>query len=115
VRFTEKVQDVLAESDLVVADNTSVLFEAAAAGWPVVVLDSSRFRRSANHGLRFWDWADVGWRTSNPDNLVRSVEWAWDDPGEWADVTAAMRAAVFPHWGEATSRAVAAITEWADQ
>lgn len=112
VTFTEHVGDVLAGSDVVVADNTSVLFEAAACGWPVVVLDSRRFRRSVDHGLRFWDWADIGPRTANPVDLVRSVEWAWNGVGEWDDVTAAMRAAVFPHWGDATGRAVDTIAAW---
>jgi len=115
VRFTEDVGDVLASSDVLIADNTSVLFEAAACGWPVVVLDSRRFRRSVDHGLRFWEWADIGPRTSNPDDLVAMVENGWGDQTGWYWAQDEMRAAVFPHWGEATSRAVTTITEWADQ
>lgn len=113
IRFTPDLQDLLAESDLVVADNTSVMFEAAAAGWPVVVLDSVKYRRSVSHGLRFWDWADIGPRTNQAGDLSRCIEWAYErlhmpDGNVWH-----MREAVFPHWGEATRRAVDAIVEWA--
>lgn len=114
VTFYEDLGDVLACSDVIVADNTSVMFEVAAAGWPVVVLDSRRYRLAVEHGLRFWDWADIGPRIQTPDKLAEAVAEAWLLESEWAFERGDMTAAVFPYWGEATGRAAAAIVDWLD-
>ena len=48
-------RDVCRRADLLVFDNTSVGFEFAATGRPVVVLEPYHYRRGVHHGLRFWD------------------------------------------------------------
>lgn len=63
------------------ADNTSAMFYAAALGIPVVVLNPPYYRRSVEHGLRFWEFADVGLNVGQRDNLLDAVKRSiYDDP-----------------------------------
>lgn len=54
VPVVREPERVFTEADLLVADNTSMLYEFAATGKPVLVLNASRYRRTVEHGLRFW-------------------------------------------------------------
>lgn len=74
VESTRDADDLLARCGLLIADNTSLLFEAAALGLPVVVVNSQAWRREVEHGKRFWEWADVGLQVNHPDELIRAVE-----------------------------------------
>ena len=77
--------DVCRRADLLVFDNSSVGFEFAATGRPVVLLDPYHYRRGVHHGLRFWD-AVPGLvcqdRAGVPDtvSLTAVVERALEDP-----------------------------------
>lgn len=73
----EPVQDfteVLARAHVYCADNTSTLFEfAALREGRVVVLDAPWYRRDVEHGLRFWDCADVGIRIGDPAAMATAI------------------------------------------
>lgn len=60
VPFIEDFDDVLEVADVYVIDNSSSLFEAAAVGIPVVVMNSPLYRRDVEHGLRFWEASQIG-------------------------------------------------------
>lgn len=55
------------------ADNTSALYLLAALGHPVVVLNHPSYRTHVEHGLRFWDAADVGMPCNHPQELQAAV------------------------------------------
>ena len=65
--------EIVRRADLYVVDNSSTLFEAAAVGIPVVVLNAPWYRRDVEHGLRFWEYADIGPQVNHPEGLVTSV------------------------------------------
>ena len=72
--------DVARRADVLVADNTSAVYEFAATGRPVALMRSSRWRRDARHGLRFGDASTIGQETAEPHELIPTVATALLDP-----------------------------------
>lgn len=108
-RWVPHLDDVLATALVFVADNTSAMFEAAAIGIPVVVLNAPWYRRDVSHGLRFWTWAEIGPQVDRPDDLEQVVFGDAFHPA-YRIRRAQMAEAVFgPLDGQASARAVAAL------
>lgn len=108
-RYVDDWSEVMATADMVVADNTSAMYEFAATDRPVVALNSRRWRRDVDHGLRFWS-AVPGLQVDRPTDVVATVRAAWLDP---LPLKAMRRAAVAEAYaavdGRAAERAAAAI------
>lgn len=111
--------EVVMRADVVSFDNTSVGFEAAALGIPVVLLESMQWRRDVEHGLRFWRWSDIGPVVRDdtyPEALAR--KWiaaavsAMTDRDVYAPRIAAMRAEVYPYVEDAAERAARELCAW---
>jgi len=102
--------EVVERADVFVCDNSSTIFEAAAVGLPVVVLNGSGWRRHVEHGLRFWSESDVGPNLWPGDRLEDGIAVAL---GWVTDVTG--RVYRFPPDGSraATRAAVEAVAVWA--
>jgi hypothetical protein len=109
VEFVPRLADVIDRADILVADNTSALYEWASLDRPVVCLNAPHYRRDEHHGMRFWD-AVPGIQCDSPGDLVAAVKKAFVDPVEArvARQHAVSRAYVACD-GKATERAVAAI------
>jgi UDP-N-acetylglucosamine:LPS N-acetylglucosamine transferase len=108
--------EVMERADLYACDNSSTIFEMAATGRPVVLLNSPDYRRDVEHGLRFWKMADVGLQVDEPGELVPTIARALEDPPEVAKRRAEVVAAVYDGLdGRAAARAARAIEEvaWA--
>jgi hypothetical protein len=111
-------RDVCRRADLLVFDNSSVGFEFAATGRPVVVLEPYHYRRGVQHGLRFWD-AIPGLvcqdRAGVPDavSLAMVVERALEDPPEAQKARERSLELVYAHRSGAAERAAAVLLDWA--
>lgn len=111
IPFVADFDDVCRQADVYVCDNSSTIFEFAATGRPVVVLNSPEYRRSVNHGLRFWDAAHVGVNVERASDLISAVARALDDA---PDLQAAREDAlriVYAHRSGAAERAARVIED----
>ena len=104
---------MLRQADLYVCDNSSSLFEFAATGRPVVVLNTPEYRRDVHHGLRFWDAASVGVNCDRPRDLDDAIGQALADaPKQQAARERALDIVYSPRTGGA-QLAADALVEWA--
>jgi hypothetical protein len=111
VEWVNDFDDVLDRADLYVNDCSSTLYEFAATGRPVVVLNIPDYRVHVEHGLRFWEYADVGVQVVRPDDLAGAIGRALDDGPAQRERRREVTAHVFPHFGAAATRAAAAIRD----
>lgn len=79
--FVPDFADLTQRAWLYVADNSSTLYEWAALGRPVVVVSPPwYYEPKREHGLRFWEFADVGPQLFVPNELPVAVQIAIADP-----------------------------------
>jgi hypothetical protein len=111
VDHTPDLADVLDQADLLVADNTSALYEFASLGKPVLVLNAPWYRRDVHHGLRFWSHPP-GLQCDQPTDLPDQLARALADPPAAQRIRAAAVAEAYAHTdGLAAQRAATAIAK----
>jgi hypothetical protein len=81
VPFVEAFEDVCRQAAVYACDNSSTIFEFAATGRPVVLLNGPHYRRTVEHGLRFWEASHVGVH-AQPATVVAAIERALVDGRE---------------------------------
>lgn len=110
VPVVEDFSGVMRHGSVLAFDNTSAGFMFAATDRPVVVLNPPHYRRDVEHGLRFWEFADVGVQCFDPQELAEAFETALADPFDIADRRREITAELFPvRDGTSATRAVDAI------
>lgn len=75
-RWVPTLEELHLKCGVVCGDNTSAMYLLAGAGHPLVVLNHSKYRHNINHGLRFWDAADVGVNCDRASDLPAAIEMA---------------------------------------
>lgn len=105
--------EVLRRASVYVCDNSSSLYEFAATGRPVVVLNASWYRKQVHHGLRFWDAADVGIQVDRAEDFAAAIETALKDPPKRQAARERALDIVYAYRSGGAVRAAGAITEWA--
>jgi hypothetical protein len=73
VPFLHDFVDVLKGVDIYVNDLSSTLYEFSATGKPVVVMNAPWFRKDVHHGLRFWDYSNIGIHVEEPEQLPSAI------------------------------------------
>lgn len=97
--------DVARHAAVYVVDNSSTGMEFAATGRPIVWLNAPSYRRSVDHGGRFWEWAEMAVNCDDDARLPWAIEEALKDPPEIADRRAEWCDRVYPLRGAAATQA----------
>lgn len=102
---------VAAEATVYVCDNSSTIYEAAALGIPVVLMNARHWRRDVEHGLRFWR-ETPGIMVDDSDDLIGAIQEALVDD-QWRQARSETTSRVYGvPIGGATTAAVAAIVDY---
>jgi len=107
--------EVLRKADVYACDNSSSLFEFAATGRPVLVLNTPDYRRTVEHGLRFWAASGVGINVEHPRELEAAILRAIDDPPEVAAAREAALDIVYQPRTGGAALAAGILADWAAQ
>lgn len=113
IEVVRDFDEVCRRADLLVADNTSVIYEFAATGRPVVLLDPPWYDRNVGHGLRFWSASHVGLHVTDPRALTDMVTESLRDR-QWRDREEALDM-VFAHRDHAAERAAVVLLDWTEE
>lgn len=113
IEYVDTFDEVCRRADVYVADNTSTLFEFAATGRPVVVLNAPWYRVEVEHGLRFWAASGVGVHCNDPQLLPPAIEEALRDHPEQQEAREAALRMVYASRKGSARKAARAIAEWA--
>ena len=105
-------EEVCARADVYVNDCSSTLYEFASTGRPVVVMNSRRYRRKVNHGLRFWEASTVGVNVEEGDDLTDAVRQALEDPAEQRAERERCVNLVYAYRTGAAQRAADVLMDW---
>lgn len=112
IPFVKHFTEVLEKADILLNDASSVLFEFASVDRPVVVLNTPWYRKHVDHGLRFWEHADIGIQVDKPETELQDAirNTLLYDPNK-QQRHAAVKAAYEFTDGKCAERAVEAILE----
>jgi hypothetical protein len=113
--FIPDFAEVMEIADVYCMDHMSTLYEFASLGRPVVVLNAPWYRRNVNHGLRYWDAADVGVQCDEPSDLDAAIRKALVDAPEQQGNRQRALGRVYGYMdGHCAERAADAIVGFAD-
>ena len=104
VEPVEDFAEVVARASVYVCDNSSTIYEAAACGIPVVLMNAPWYRRDVWHGLRFWEHLP-GPQVESSDQIPSAVR----EASEWGDVRERVTEAVYGEVNGSIGRAVEAV------
>ena len=81
IRFEPDYEHILRHASVLIADNTSLMYEAALLDIPVIALNAPWYRKDVEHGLRFWSHVP-GIQVDDADQLLTIAlnEYVSDDP-----------------------------------
>lgn len=102
----QSFSEVVKQADVYVCDHSSTIFEWCALGRPVVLLDRPGIRQQIRiSGLRYSSHEAVGAHVG-PGRLADAIDVALFGDPEHAEARRAATAALFPHLGTSTQRAL---------
>jgi len=102
-------ETVVRRAHIYVCDTSSTIYEMAALGRPVIILNAPWYRREVEHGLRFWQHLP-GPTVDHPEQLAETIQAALTDD-TWKERRKEIAGLVYPHVGEASRRAAEALTK----
>lgn len=74
LEYEESFEEVIRRSQIYICDNSSTIFEWAALGRPVLLLNCPYYRKFVRHGLRFWDFDGPAMSVERPEAIEGAVD-----------------------------------------
>lgn len=115
IPFIDSFDEVLRVADLYVNDLSSTLYEFCVTGKPVVIMNAPWFRRDVYHGLRFWDYVDIGLEVEDPSQLKQAIDTTLLNPELCRRKRRKMIEDLFPYLGHAADRAADVIVDYLNE
>ncbi len=72
LRYIETADEVFRKASVLCQDNSSLMYEFAALGRPVIALNAPWYRRDVEHGMRFWSHVP-GRQVDDPTELAEAI------------------------------------------
>ena len=105
IPIMKNFDDIIEQCDMYIVDNSSTLFEFAATGKPVVVLNCPLYRKNIKHGMRFWEFADIGPQVDNANDLNKIVIDLYSND-TFKERRQEITNIIYPYMGESTNRII---------
>ena len=112
IEFVADFAEVCRRADVYVCDNSTTLYEFAATSRPVVVMNARAYRKRVEHGVRFWEAADVGIQVDEPAFLGDAIAEAVLDPPMRREARERALGIVYAYRSGGALRAADAIVSW---
>lgn len=115
IPFFDRFDDVMHEADVYVNDCSSTVYEFLVTGKPVILLNAPWFRRDVVHGIRFWDYTDIGISVDRPEDLLDAIDETCRSPQVHRDSRDRAVRDLYPFLGVSAGRAAGAIQGFFEQ
>ena len=112
IEVVRDFDEVMERADVYVCDNSSTIYEFCATGKPVVLMNAPQYRRNVYHGIRFWEYTDIGPMMDMPIELLPAILHALKHPEYWQEQRERAVRDLFPYLGRSAKRAAEAIRDW---
>lgn len=110
ITYLPTFDQVLTQAGVYAIDSMSTLYEFAATGRPVVVLNHRRMRRQVEHGLRYWEYSDIGIQVDKPADLSDAIATTIKNPDHNRERREHIVSRMYSNLGTATQATVDTIT-----
>ena len=107
----QSFEKVLEMADLYINDCSSTAYEFCLTGKPVILLNSPEFRRNVHHGIRFWDYSDIGPQVEKPEDLFSAIEQMLKQD-DYREKREAMIKDLYPNFGFSAKIAAQALIDF---
>jgi len=111
IKAIKNFEQIAKQVDIYIVDNSSTLFEFAALDKPVIVLNCPAYRKDVEHGMRFWEFADIGLQVNKSEELIPTIyETINKDPQRERRIEIVKE--IYPYLGESVNRFIDVITNF---
>lgn len=114
IEYIESFEDVCRRATVYVNDLSSTLYEFMALGKPVILLNAPWFRKDVHHGIRFWDYSDIGLSVENPKDIFQALDKTLARPHLLEDEREKARRDLYPFLGISAEICTGRIMDYMD-
>jgi hypothetical protein len=112
IEYVPDFREVMRRADVYVNDCSSTMYEFLVTGKPVVILNAPWFRKNIRHGIRFWEYTDIGPQVEQPEQLLGAIEETLAKPERWGEARERAVRELYPNLGTSAKVAAKALEDF---